>query len=103
VAELRHRISFCWNENGLHRCAVNHSLRASVLDLAHRRDEVVWSVERSREMQTEMVKEISGVLVADGSDVARKILESLRALHTRHKAQARYIGSTDRIVNTRVA
>jgi hypothetical protein len=54
-------------------------------------------------MQTEMVKEISGVLVADGSDVARKILESLRALHTRHKAQARYIGSTDRIVNTRVA
>jgi len=70
-------------------------LRASVLDMSHRRDEMVWSVERSREMQRNVLNAITSVLTKDDSAVARKILDSLRAMDAHHKARARYIGSPE--------
>ena len=73
-------------------------LRATVLDLAHRRDEVAWGVERMRELQSDLMSTISGALAGDGSRAAMKVLESLRALDARYKARARYLGSPEAII-----
>ncbi|MBR8239513.1 hypothetical protein [Burkholderia multivorans] len=55
-------------------------LRIVVLDLAHRRDEAVWGVERMRTLHGELMDTLLGTLARDSSDAARKVLEAFRAL-----------------------
>ena len=72
-------------------------LRATVLDLAHRREEVVWSVERFRDFQLRLSAAITGALSGDQPEADKrasiKILEAVRAMEAKHKADGGYVGS----------
>jgi len=74
-------------------------LRVTVLDLAHRRDEAVWNVERMRAFQSDLMDALKGSLAGDDSGAAMKVLGALRTLEARIKARARYLGSPEAIEN----
>ncbi|WP_238914234.1 hypothetical protein [Achromobacter insolitus] len=75
-------------------------LRATVLDLGHRRDMEVWNAARVRNQHEQIMNAISEALKdADDLALAQRIIGALNSLRARHEASSRYLGAADQLEN----
>ncbi|WP_175761876.1 hypothetical protein [Burkholderia ambifaria] len=69
-------------------------LRATVLDMAHRRDEAAWSIARTRAFHAELGKALGEVLQDAGDrDLAGRVIGTIRTLVDAHENQGRWLGA----------
>ncbi|MBN6729303.1 hypothetical protein [Burkholderia multivorans] len=69
-------------------------LRATVLDLAHRRDEAAWNIARVRAFHAELGHAIGDVLKDAGDqELARRVIGTIRELVAAQEDQGRFLGA----------